>query len=109
VELSQCGYNFVNCVGPYTICIVCEQDLEGIICKPKTSPYPFTWIKVKNPNYSQAVGRKEMFDSSAAAAIVRNLTPAFLLPFCARSLPGFCFGNCQVALFVELLFMTQQC
>ena len=29
--------------------LVCEQDLEGIICKPKTSPYPFTWIKVKNP------------------------------------------------------------
>jgi len=37
--------------------LVCEQDLEGIICKPKTSPYPFTWIKVKNPNYSQEVGR----------------------------------------------------
>jgi ATP-dependent DNA ligase len=41
--------------------LACEQDLEGII-KPKTSPYPFTWIKVKNPNYSQAIGRKEMFD-----------------------------------------------
>ena len=39
--------------------LVCEQDLEGIVCKPKTSPYPFTWIKVKNPNYSQAVGRTE--------------------------------------------------
>jgi len=38
----------------------CEPNLEGIICKPKTSPYPFTWIKVKNPNYSQAVGRREM-------------------------------------------------
>ena len=42
--------------------LVCEQDLEGIICKPKTSPYPFTWIKVKNPNYSQAIGRGEMFN-----------------------------------------------
>jgi ATP-dependent DNA ligase len=42
--------------------LVCEQDLEGIVCKPKTSPYPFTWIKVKNPNYSQAIGRGEMFD-----------------------------------------------
>ena len=41
--------------------LVCEQDLEGIICKPKTSPYPFTWIKVKNPSYSQA-GRREWFD-----------------------------------------------
>jgi ATP-dependent DNA ligase len=42
--------------------LVCEQDLEGIICKPKTSPYPFTWIKVKNPNYWQAIGRGEMFN-----------------------------------------------
>ena len=42
--------------------LACEQDLEGIICKPKTSPYPFTWIKVKNPNSSQAVGRREWFD-----------------------------------------------
>ena len=41
--------------------LVCEQDLEGIICKPKTSPYPFTWIKVKNPN-SQAEGRSEWFE-----------------------------------------------
>jgi ATP-dependent DNA ligase len=41
---------------------VCEQDLEGIICKSKTSRYPFTWIKVKNPNYSQAIGRKEWFE-----------------------------------------------
>jgi bifunctional non-homologous end joining protein LigD len=42
--------------------LACEQDLEGIICKPKTSPYPFNWVKVKNPNYSQAVGRREWFD-----------------------------------------------
>jgi bifunctional non-homologous end joining protein LigD len=42
--------------------LACEQHLEGIICKPKSSPNPFTWIKVKNPNYSQAVGRKEWFD-----------------------------------------------
>jgi bifunctional non-homologous end joining protein LigD len=42
--------------------LACEQDLEGIVCKPKTSPYPFTWIKVKNPNYSQAEGRRERFD-----------------------------------------------
>ena len=42
--------------------LVCEQDLEGVICKPKTSSYPFTWIKVENPSYSQAAGRKEMFD-----------------------------------------------
>ena len=42
--------------------LVCGEDLEGIICKPGTSPYPFTWIKVKNPSYSQAAGRREWFD-----------------------------------------------
>ena len=42
--------------------LVCELDLEGIICKPRTSRYLFTWIKVKNPNYSQAVGRREWFE-----------------------------------------------
>ena len=42
--------------------LVGVQNLEGIIRKPKTNPYPFTWIKVKTPNYSQAEGRKEWFD-----------------------------------------------
>ena len=48
--------------------LVCQQDLEGIICKPKLSPYPFTWIKVKNPDYSQAIGRRELFDRFKKAA-----------------------------------------
>jgi bifunctional non-homologous end joining protein LigD len=42
--------------------LVCEQNLEGIVCKPKTSPYPFTWIKVKNPAYTQAIDRGEWFN-----------------------------------------------
>ncbi|HEX8892890.1 MAG TPA: hypothetical protein VF783_06190, partial [Terriglobales bacterium] len=41
---------------------VSKQDLEGVICKPRASAYPFTWIKVKNPSYSQAVGRREWFE-----------------------------------------------
>ncbi len=46
----------------------CELDLEGVVAKPKQGPYrrldgkPL-WIKVKNPNYSQAQGRRELFDS----------------------------------------------
>jgi len=42
--------------------LACEQDLEGIICEPKTSTYPFAWIKVKSRNDSQAVGPSEVFD-----------------------------------------------
>ncbi len=48
--------------------MACRLDLEGIVAKPKESPYrrlddrPL-WIKVKNPDYSQAQGRRELFDS----------------------------------------------
>lgn len=44
----------------------CENDLEGIVAKPRNSPYQFTekhtyWMKLKNPNYSQAMGRDDLF------------------------------------------------
>jgi ATP-dependent DNA ligase len=48
--------------------IACEWDLEGIVAKRKASSYIPTrkpsraWLKIKNPTYSQAKGRKEMFD-----------------------------------------------
>ena len=40
--------------------------MEGIVCKPMISPYravrgKATWIKIKNPNYTQAEGRAELF------------------------------------------------
>lgn len=46
---------------------ICERDMEGIVAKPKESPYRLingktTWIKIKNPDYSQAVGREELFN-----------------------------------------------
>jgi ATP-dependent DNA ligase len=40
-----------------------KMDLEGMVCKRKSSPCPVTekpspyWIKVKNSRYSQAQGR----------------------------------------------------
>jgi ATP-dependent DNA ligase len=42
---------------------VCLRDMEGIVCKPMVSPYgtvrgKATWIKIKNPNYSQAEGAR---------------------------------------------------
>jgi ATP-dependent DNA ligase len=43
-------------------------SLEGIVAKRKTSAYRPTeklspyWIKVKNPKYSQAEGREELFN-----------------------------------------------
>jgi bifunctional non-homologous end joining protein LigD len=45
----------------------CEMDLEGIVAKHKASPYSnrlssSSWIKIKNPDYSQKEGRHEWFD-----------------------------------------------
>jgi bifunctional non-homologous end joining protein LigD len=46
---------------------VVKMDLEGV-CKRKYSAYKATekasrdWIKVKNPRYSQAEGREELFE-----------------------------------------------
>jgi len=45
----------------------CRMDLEGIVAKLKNAPYVAeqrrsTWIKIKNPHYTQAEGRHEFFD-----------------------------------------------
>src|SRR5215472_14992615 len=44
---------------------VCKMDLEGIVAKQKHAPYvsegeQSTWFKIRNPNYSQIVGREEL-------------------------------------------------
>ena len=44
----------------------CRSDLEGIVAKYKWGAYPAdptisSWVKIKNPAYSQAVGRHEQF------------------------------------------------
>jgi bifunctional non-homologous end joining protein LigD len=47
---------------------VCELDLEGIVAKRRHSRYRPTekpsprWVKIKNPKYSQAEGRDEVFN-----------------------------------------------
>ena len=45
----------------------CEMDIEGIVAKWKSAPYRMdgnrtSWVKIKNPNYSQAEGRHERFE-----------------------------------------------
>src|SRR5690348_12861421 len=43
----------------------CEQDLEGIVAKLANASYTpdaTTWVKIKNPAYSQAEGRHDFFD-----------------------------------------------
>jgi bifunctional non-homologous end joining protein LigD len=54
--------------------VVCHEDLQGVVGKLKQGPYldgrdrNTTWVKVKNPNYSHAVGRDDLFARRARKA-----------------------------------------
>lgn len=46
--------------------LICARDLEGIVAKRKDAPYAggreaTTWYKIKNRDYSQMAGRRELF------------------------------------------------
>jgi ATP-dependent DNA ligase len=41
---------------------VCSRNREGMVAKRRMSVYAERgWLKIKNPKYSQAVGRQDMF------------------------------------------------
>lgn len=46
---------------------VCQRDCEGIVAKHKFGMYtttgPATWFKILNPDYTQKLGRLEMFEA----------------------------------------------
>ena len=44
--------------------LMCANDLEGMVAKRLKDAYrPYTrWLKIKNPNYSQNEGRRELVD-----------------------------------------------
>jgi bifunctional non-homologous end joining protein LigD len=44
---------------------VCEQNLEGIVAKHKDGIYTSAayWLKIKNPKYTEAEGRRELFEA----------------------------------------------
>ena len=48
--------------------LTCAHDLEGIVAKRLADAYgPRTrWLKIKNPGYSQAEGRAELFNRARA-------------------------------------------
>jgi ATP-dependent DNA ligase len=52
--------------------LICERDLEGIVAKHRCSRHVEAadnppWIKIQNRNYSQMVGRDELFARSYEA------------------------------------------
>jgi ATP-dependent DNA ligase len=56
--------------------LACRMDLEGIVAKKKSSPYTIerkarSWIKIKNPTYTQAEGRAELFERKTDHAPIR--------------------------------------
>jgi bifunctional non-homologous end joining protein LigD len=49
--------------------LACENDLEGIVAKRKSDPYlqgHATWVKIRNRDYSQWVGREKLFERERA-------------------------------------------
>jgi bifunctional non-homologous end joining protein LigD len=49
---------------------VCGMDLEGIVAKRKDglyTPEATTWVKIRNPRYSQSEGRRELFEKRRGA------------------------------------------
>jgi ATP-dependent DNA ligase len=49
--------------------LVCAHDLEGIAAKRLKDAYGprVRWLKIKNHAYTQAEGRRELFDRAAGA------------------------------------------
>jgi bifunctional non-homologous end joining protein LigD len=49
--------------------VVCERDMEGVVAKQanaRYTPEATTWVKIKNREYSQAVGREDFFNRRKA-------------------------------------------
>jgi bifunctional non-homologous end joining protein LigD len=49
--------------------LACERDLEGIVAKRQGDPYlpeHATWLKIRNRNCSQWIGREELFERERA-------------------------------------------
>jgi hypothetical protein len=51
--------------------LACREDLEGMVAKLRNGTYDCqygtSWIKIKNPGYTQIVGRQELFEKKTAA------------------------------------------
>lgn len=55
----------INADGEALFRLACENDLEGVVAKRKGDPYLLehaTWLKIRNHDYSQWVGREELFE-----------------------------------------------
>ena len=56
-QIERAGTDFYS--------VACEHDLEGIVAKRKDglyTPDETSWVKIRNPQYSQMEGRRELFE-----------------------------------------------
>ena len=63
--------DYIDGAGRELYRVVCEMDMEGIVAKRKDglyTPEATTWVKVRNPRYSQGQGRRELFERRRGAA-----------------------------------------
>jgi bifunctional non-homologous end joining protein LigD len=77
--------------------LACRHDAEGIVGKWDRGVYHVdgattSWLKVKNPDYTQAVGRHELFESRRGGSSGRSASKGYRLDpaasSAARSLAG---------------------
>ena len=57
--------------------VACERELEGIVAKWTEGSYQMdgrftSWLKIKNPSYSQMVGRRELFEARRDRGVARR-------------------------------------
>jgi len=58
--------------------LVCQHDMEGVVGKWEHGVYDQpSWVKIKNPKYSQVAGRREKFEArERAISSVGRLAPS---------------------------------
>ena len=66
IERSECSEilyaQHVEGSGKLLFQEVCERNLEGVVAKRRMSVYAeHGWLKIKNPKYTQAEGRHDLF------------------------------------------------
>jgi bifunctional non-homologous end joining protein LigD len=63
-RLLYCDHIEVDGEGLFRL--ACEHDVEGVVAKHRNAPYLThgkpTWFEIRNRNYSQWVGREELFE-----------------------------------------------
>jgi hypothetical protein len=66
-------YDHVEQAGEDLFRLACERDLEGIVTKRRFDPYlpdvGATWFKIRNRDYSQGVGREELFERERGSGL----------------------------------------